>query len=152
MIAWWVWGAVSVAVVYVAVRLTIVLLRFARLLKHSRGGGRVAGGSAKARRRIRDLAQNLVTEQLNLADAKAQTGGPLGPGVTTGPVEPTVPDHLVDDAVNQHWRRSVGDPSAYGVSAAADDPAVQLVSQKMTNPRPREPIANQPVGLRHLDD
>jgi len=59
---------------------------------------------------------------------------------------------VVDDAVNQHWRRSVGDPSAYGVSAAADDPAVQLVSQKMTNPRPREPIANQPVGLRHLDD
>jgi hypothetical protein len=93
-----------------------------------------------------DLVQNLVTERDNLADAKAQAS----PNVATGPVTPSIPDHLVDSAVNQQWRNSVGDPSMYGTTAAAD-PAVQLMSPKMSNPRPREPVANAPVGRRHLE-
>lgn len=93
------------------------------------------------------LAQHLRDEDDKLADAlwQAIVGLPVN-----GPGQSSLPEHLRDRVTNQHWRNSVGDPSAYGTGGRADNPAVELVSQKMVNPRPLETMANTPVGREHL--
>jgi len=116
-----------------------------RVTGRSRPHGDSVDPAAYADRyQTRQLATHLRPEDDNLYQAQLQS---VGGYATPPPANELAEKGLVHDHVeSQHWRRSVGDPSAYGTTAAADVPGVELVSGRMVNPRPR--VSHPMTGMR----
>ena len=88
------------------------------------------------RYKLPQLAAHQQAADATLESARAQING----GFTTPPPAPPLPSGIYHDAPpTQQWRNSMGNPAAYGTTAAADNPGAELLSAKMVAPNATPP-------------